>query len=90
MSKVIIKYHSGLDFSDGETCLLEFDWDKLHGAYEYGIKNSSSNQHIVDHLVKYHKLTIPAIYHSKNRISQIFILDMKEVERYLKLKQLDI
>lgn len=85
-----------MQFKDGQSCLLEFDWDKLIGAYEYESKGENrprfqeSKDYMIDNLIKYNKLSIPAIYHSENKICQIFILDLKEVERYLKLQQLDI
>ena len=91
MSKVILKYQSNLEFSEKEDCVLQFDWNKCMGAYEFeSINRPTPDGHIIDELFKYDGVKIPLTYHSKSKVYQIFVLDIIEVERYLKLKQLDI
>ncbi len=94
MYKLIIKYTSGLSFKKDERCLLKFDWDKCMGAHSYGkpqyINNSMAISNTVDSLEKYNNLLIPCQYHSETELYQVFILDVVEIERYLKLQQLDI
>jgi len=102
MSKIIIKYPNQIGTSEGGSFMLKFDWNKSMGAYEYKDPNSGpwliktpplhkKENHILDHLSKYDNLLIPVKYHSEfNTICQVFILDVREIERHLKLQELDI
>ena len=89
MSKIILKYHSGLEFLEKVECILKFQWSKCLGAFEFGCVEKAED-HIIDHISKYDGMSIPLTYHSEMENYQIFVLDVIEVERYLKLKQLDI